>query len=69
MQKGKKLHMFKTLYKSYLMNISITTSARTIMGSPLSYFKFKNINSFTTLYSDGAISHVFGPKNLKELEP
>ena len=39
--------MFKTLYKSYLMNVGITKSARTIMGLPLPYFRFKNINSFT----------------------
>ena len=31
------------------MNVSITKSARTIMGSPLPYFRLENINSFTTL--------------------
>ena len=45
----KKIHMFKTLYKSYLMNVGIAKSRRTIMGSPLPYFRFKNTNSFTTL--------------------
>ena len=48
-KKKKKLHMFKTLYKSCLMNVGITKSARAIMGSPLPYFRFKNINSLTTL--------------------
>ena len=31
------------------MNVGITKSASTIMESPLPYFRFKNINSFTTL--------------------
>ena len=31
------------------MNVSITKSARTIMGSPLPYFRFKNIKPFTAL--------------------
>ena len=45
----KKLHTFETLYKSYLMNVGVKKSAWTIMGSALPYFRFKNINSFTTL--------------------
>ena len=45
----KKLHMFKTLYESYLMNVGIKKSPRTIMRSSLPYFRFKNINSFETL--------------------
>ena len=51
-KKKKKLHMFKMLYKSYLMNVGIIKSARAIMELPLSYFRFKNISSFTTLNSD-----------------
>ena len=31
-KKKNKLHMFKTLYKSHLMNLSITKSARAILG-------------------------------------
>ena len=49
-KKKKKIHIYKTLYKSYLMNVGITKSARTIKGSPLLYFRFENINSFTTFY-------------------
>ena len=48
-EKNNKLHMFKTLCKSYLMNVSITKSARTNMASPIPYFRFKNINSLSTL--------------------
>ena len=48
-KRKRKTHTFKTLYKSYLMNVGITKSARTIRGSPLPYFRFKNINTFTAL--------------------
>ena len=48
-KKKKKLDMFKTLYKSYLMNVGITKSAGAIMGSPLPNFRFRNINSFKTI--------------------
>ena len=48
-KKKEKLQMFKTLCKSYLMNVGIKKSAMTIMALPLPYFRFKNINSFTTL--------------------
>ena len=41
--------MFKTLYKSYLMNLRIKKSARAIMGLPLPYFGFKNINSLIVM--------------------
>ena len=46
----KKLHIYKTLYKFYLMNVGITKSAKTIKGLPLLYFRFEIINSFTTFY-------------------
>ena len=46
----KELYIYKTLHKSYLMNVGITKSARTIKGLPLLYFRFENISSFTTFY-------------------
>ena len=48
-KKKEKLHMFKTLCKSYLMNVGIKKSEMTITALPFPYFRFKNINSFTML--------------------
>ena len=54
------------LYKSHLMNVGITKSAKTIMGSILD---LKTSTLSQHFNSDGTISHIFGPKNLRELDP
>ena len=65
----KKIHMFKTLYKSYLMNAGITKSARTIMGRHFLILDLKTSSLSQRFNSDRTISHIFGPNNLKELDP
>ena len=55
-KKKKKLDMFKTLYKSCLMNVGVTKSARAIMGSPLPYLGLKISTLSQRFNSDGNIS-------------
>ena len=65
----KKLHIYKTLYKSYLVNVGITKSARTIKGCHIFILDLKTSTLSQHFVSDGTISHIFGPKYLKELDP
>ena len=51
------------------MNVSITKSARTIMGCHFLILDLETSTLSQRFNSDGTISHIFGPKNLKELDP
>ena len=63
-KKKRTLHINETLYKSYLVNVSVTKSARTIMGCHFFILDLKTSTLSQHFISDGTISQVFGPKYL-----
>ena len=68
-RKEKNIYMFKTLYKSYLMNVGITSLQGELWGRQFLILDLKISTLSQHFNSDGTISHIFGLKNLKELDP
>ena len=68
-QKETKLHIYKTLYKSYLMNVGTQSLQEQLRGCHFFILDLKTSTLSQHFISDGTISHIFGPKYLKELDP
>ena len=50
------------------MNVSIAKSSMTVMGRHFLNLDVKTSTFSQHFNSDGTISHIFGPKNLKDLD-
>ena len=68
-KKKKKLHMFKTLHKSYLMNVGVQSLLGQLWGCHFPILDLKTSTFSQRFNSDGTSSHIVGPKYLKELDP